>query len=69
MVLNDHDVSHFEILTKTSRGICYNNGLHTHQLEDPHGERDLEKFPQKIQAVTHSREPLWLNRQIYNFHF
>ena len=42
VVFDDHDVSNFKVWTEASRGIGHHQGLHTHQLEDPHWEGHLE---------------------------
>lgn len=42
VVLDDHHVSHFVVLVEASSCVGQDHRLHAHQLEDTHGQRDLQ---------------------------
>lgn len=42
VILDDHDVSNFEVLVEASGSIGQDHCFHAHQLEDTHGKGDLE---------------------------
>ena len=41
VILDDHDVSHVEVLVDPSRGICHEQDLDPHQLHHSHRQDDL----------------------------
>lgn len=42
VVLDDHDVAHFEVLVQASSCVRHDHSFDAHQLEDTHGQRNLE---------------------------
>lgn len=51
VVLDDHHVSHFVVLVEAPGCVRHDHRLHAHQLEDAHGQRDLEKAQGNTNSV------------------